>query len=494
MDKLVINGGIPLDGEIRVSGAKNAALPILCAGLLTAEPLRIGNVPHLKDVTTTLSLLGQMGVDVSVDDRLGVELRAAKVDHLEAPYEMVKTMRASILVLGPMVARFGQARVSLPGGCAIGMRPVNLHIKGLQAMGAEIDIEHGYVVAKANRLKGARIFMDLVTVTGTENLMMAAALADGTTVLENAAREPEVVDLANCLIAMGARIEGAGTDVITVHGVEKLHGADYRVMPDRIEAGTYLVAAVATGGRIKLRDMRPGILDAVLEKLREAGATIEAGEDWISLEMAGPLKSVSVRTAPYPAFPTDMQAQFMAMNVVADGAATMTETIFENRFMHVQELRRMGADIEVEGNTAVVRGVKELQGATVMATDLRASASLIIAGLIAQGRRWWTAFTTWTGATSASRRSCPSSAPASGGPTDERHHHRPVQGPHFRGNQAPPGSGGHRPPGGPGVLPQADHRHQSAGSTADHRSRHRRAHLCPARRRRHGHRRQGRAL
>ncbi len=385
MDKLVINGGIPLDGEIRVSGAKNAALPILCAGLLTAEPLRIGNVPHLKDVTTTLSLLGQMGVDVSVDDRLGVELRAAKVDHLEAPYEMVKTMRASILVLGPMVARFGQARVSLPGGCAIGMRPVNLHIKGLQAMGAEIDIEHGYVVAKANRLKGARIFMDLVTVTGTENLMMAAALADGTTVLENAAREPEVVDLANCLIAMGARIEGAGTDVITVHGVEKLHGADYRVMPDRIEAGTYLVAAVATGGRIKLRDMRPGILDAVLEKLREAGATIEAGEDWISLEMAGPLKSVSVRTAPYPAFPTDMQAQFMAMNVVADGAATMTETIFENRFMHVQELRRMGADIEVEGNTAVVRGVKELQGATVMATDLRASASLIIAGLIAQG-------------------------------------------------------------------------------------------------------------
>jgi UDP-N-acetylglucosamine 1-carboxyvinyltransferase len=385
MDKLVINGGIPLDGEIRVSGAKNAALPILCAGLLTAEPLRIGNVPHLKDVTTTLSLLGQMGVDVSVDDRLGVELRAAKVDHLEAPYEMVKTMRASILVLGPMVARFGQARVSLPGGCAIGMRPVNLHIKGLQAMGAEIDIEHGYVVAKANRLKGARIFMDLVTVTGTENLMMAAALADGTTVLENAAREPEVVDLANCLIAMGAKIEGAGTDVITVHGVEKLHGADYRVMPDRIEAGTYLVAAAATGGRIKLRDMRPGILDAVLEKLREAGATIEAGEDWISLEMAGPLKSVSVRTAPYPAFPTDMQAQFMAMNVVADGAATMTETIFENRFMHVQELRRMGADIEVEGNTAVVRGVKELQGATVMATDLRASASLIIAGLIAQG-------------------------------------------------------------------------------------------------------------
>jgi len=385
MDKLVINGGLPLNGEIRISGAKNAALPILCAGLLTAEPLRIGNVPHLKDVTTTLSLLGQMGVEVSVDEKLGVELKAAQVDNLEAPYEMVKTMRASILVLGPMVARFGRARVSLPGGCAIGMRPVDLHIKGLQAMGAEIDIEHGYVMARANRLKGARIFMDLVTVTGTENLMMAAALADGTTVLENAAREPEVVDLANCLIAMGAKIEGAGSDVITVHGVEKLHGADYRVMPDRIEAGTYLVAAAATGGKVKLKDVRADSLDGVLEKLRDAGATIATGDDWISLEMAGPLKSVSVRTAPYPAFPTDMQAQFMAMNAVADDAATMVETIFENRFMHVQELRRMGANIEVEGNTAVVRGVKELQGATVMATDLRASASLIIAGLVAQG-------------------------------------------------------------------------------------------------------------
>ncbi len=385
MDKLVINGGLPLNGEIRISGAKNAALPILCAGLLTAEPLRIGNVPHLKDVTTTLSLLGQMGVEVSVDERLGVELKAANVNHLEAPYEMVKTMRASILVLGPMVARFGQARVSLPGGCAIGMRPVDLHIKGLQAMGAEIEIEHGYVMAKANRLKGGRIVMDMVTVTGTENLMMAAVLADGTTVLENAAREPEVVDLANCLIAMGAKIEGAGSDVITVHGVEKLHGADYRVMPDRIEAGTYLVAVAATGGKVKLKDVRADSLDAVLEKLRDAGATIATGDDWISLEMAGPLKSVSVRTAPYPAFPTDMQAQFMAMNAVADDAATMVETIFENRFMHVQELRRMGANIEVEGNTAVVRGVKELQGATVMATDLRASASLVIAGLIAQG-------------------------------------------------------------------------------------------------------------
>ncbi len=385
MDKLVINGGLPLNGEIRISGAKNAALPILCAGLLTAEPLRIGNVPHLKDVTTTLSLLGQMGVEVSVDEKLGVELKAAKVDNLEAPYEMVKTMRASILVLGPMVARFGQARVSLPGGCAIGMRPVNLHIKGLQAMGAEIEIEHGYVVAKANRLKGARIFMDLVTVTGTENLMMAAALADGTTVLENAAREPEVVDLANCLIAMGAKIEGAGSDVITVHGVETLHGADYRVMPDRIEAGTYLVAAAATGGKVKLKDARADSLDAVLDKLRDAGAKIDTGDDWISLEMAGPLKSVSLRTAPYPAFPTDMQAQFMAMNAVADDTATVIETIFENRFMHVQELRRMGANIEVEGTTAVIRGVKELQGATVMATDLRASASLIIAGLIAQG-------------------------------------------------------------------------------------------------------------
>ena len=385
MDKLVIQGGVPLSGEVRVSGAKNAALPILCAGLLADGTLRIGNVPHLHDVTTMIGLLGQMGMGISVDEKLGVELDARNITNPEAPYELVKTMRASILVLGPLLARFGRARVSLPGGCAIGSRPVDLHIKGLEAMGAKISIEHGYIHASAERLKGARIFMDLVTVTGTENLMMAAALAEGTTVLENAAREPEVVDLAECLKAMGANIEGAGTDIITIHGVECLHGASYSVMPDRIEAGTFLVAAAATRGKVKLRNMRPEIFDALLDKLHEAGATIESGADWVSLEMSGPIKSVSIRTAPYPAFPTDMQAQFMTLNTVAQGAATMTETIFENRFMHVQELRRLGADIEVEGNTAVVRGVPELSGATVMATDLRASASLVIAGLVAQG-------------------------------------------------------------------------------------------------------------
>jgi UDP-N-acetylglucosamine 1-carboxyvinyltransferase len=385
MDKLVIQGGVPLSGEIRISGAKNAALPILCASLLSAEPLVVGNVPHLRDITTMIGLLAQMGVSVSVDEKLGVSLDAADIPNPVAPYELVKTMRASILVLGPLLARFGNARVSLPGGCAIGSRPVDLHIKGLQAMGAEIDIEHGYIVARAGRLKGARIFMDTVTVTGTENLMMAAALADGTTFLENAAREPEVVDLAQCLNAMGARIEGAGSDVITVHGVERLHGASHRVMPDRIEAGTYLVAAAATGGSIKLRDMRADILDAVLEKLREAGAVVECGPDWISLEMRGTPRAVNVRTAPYPAFPTDMQAQFMVLNCIAEGSALVTETIFENRFMHVQELRRLGADIEVEGNTAMVRGVSRFDGATVMATDLRASASLVIAGLVAQG-------------------------------------------------------------------------------------------------------------
>jgi len=385
MDKLVIQGGIPLSGEIRISGAKNAALPILCAALLTEEPLRIGNVPYLRDVTTMLELLNQMGAEISVNDRMGVEIVARKLHNPAAPYELVKTMRAAILVLGPLLARCGQARVSLPGGCAIGSRPVDLHIKGLQAMGAEIGIEHGYILARAARLKGARIFMDTVTVTGTENLMMAATLAEGATVLENAAREPEVVDLANCLIAMGAKIEGVGSDVITIHGVDRLHGADYRVMPDRIEAGTFLVAVAATGGKVLLKDVRPDILDAVLEKLREAGARIECGADTISLEMAGPLKSVNVRTAPYPAFPTDMQAQFMALNAVANGAATVTETIFENRFMHVQELQRLGANIEIEGNTAVVRGVATLSGATVMATDLRASASLVVAGLIAQG-------------------------------------------------------------------------------------------------------------
>jgi len=386
MDKLVIQGGVPLAGEVRISGAKNAALPILCAALLAeTDTLRVANVPHLHDITTMIGLLVQMGMGVSVDDKLGVELDARNINNPLAPYELVKTMRASILVLGPLLARFGQARVSLPGGCAIGSRPVDLHIKGLEAMGASISIEHGYINASAGRLKGARIFMDLVTVTGTENLMMAAVLAEGTTVLENAAREPEVVDLALCLKAMGANIEGAGSDVITIHGVERLHGASYSVMPDRIEAGTFLVAAAATQGKVKLRNVRPDIFDAVLEKLRDAGASIETGADWVSLEMHGPIKSVNIRTAPYPAFPTDMQAQFMTLNTVAQGAATMTETIFENRFMHVQELRRLGADIEVEGNTAIVRGIPELSGATVMATDLRASASLVIAGLVAQG-------------------------------------------------------------------------------------------------------------
>ncbi|HWA14308.1 MAG TPA: UDP-N-acetylglucosamine 1-carboxyvinyltransferase [Burkholderiales bacterium] len=385
MDKLVIQGGVPLTGEVRISGAKNAALPILCAALLTPETLRLQNVPHLRDVTTTLNLLGQMGVEVSLDEKLGVGLTAANVRNLTAPYELVKTMRASILVLGPMVARFGEARVSLPGGCAIGQRPVDLHIKGLQAMGATIEIEQGYIHARAGRLKGARIVMDLVTVTGTENLMMAAALADGTSVIENAAREPEVTDLAECLIAMGARIRGAGTDVITIEGVARLNGAVHRVMPDRIETGTFLVAAAATGGDVRLKGTRADILDSVIAKLRESGAQVESDEDWIRLRTGGRLKSVNLRTAPYPAFPTDMQAQFMALNAVAEGTSMVTETIFENRFMHVQELRRLGANIEVEGNTAVVHGVPGLQGATVMATDLRASASLVLAGLVARG-------------------------------------------------------------------------------------------------------------
>ena len=385
MDKLVIQGGVPLTGEVRISGAKNAALPILCASLLTPGTLRLQNVPHLRDVTTTLNLLAQMGVEVSLDEKLGVGLTAAKPHNLSAPYELVKTMRASILVLGPMIARFGEARVSLPGGCAIGQRPVDLHIKGLQAMGAQIDIEQGYIHASAGRLKGTHIVLDLVTVTGTENLMMAAVLADGVTVLENAAREPEIIDLAECLNAMGARVKGAGSDVITIEGVQELHGAAHRVMPDRIEIGTFLCAAAATGGDIKLKGTRGNILDAVIGKLQEAGAHVEHGDDWIRLSTNGSLKSVSLRTAPYPAFPTDMQAQFMALNSVAEGTATVTETIFENRFMHVQELRRLGANIEVEGNTAIVHGVSVLQGANVMATDLRASASLVLAGLVARG-------------------------------------------------------------------------------------------------------------
>ncbi|HXZ97589.1 MAG TPA: UDP-N-acetylglucosamine 1-carboxyvinyltransferase [Burkholderiales bacterium] len=385
MDKLVILGGAPLSGEVRISGAKNAALPILCASLLTHEPLKIENVPHLQDVTTMLNLLAQMGVAVSLNEKMAVELTAERVNNLVAPYELVKTMRASILVLGPMLARAGEARVSLPGGCAIGMRPVDLHIKGLQAMGAEIGIDHGYIHARAKRMKGARIFMDLVSVTGTENLMMAATLAQGNTVIENAAREPEVVDLANCLNAMGARIHGAGSDMISIEGRDKLHGTDYRIMPDRIESGTFLVAAAAAGGRIRLKDTRPNILDAVLEKLREAGSDIESGDDWVSLKMNGELTAVNVRTAPYPGFPTDMQAQFTVLNSVARGASTVTETIFENRFMHVQELKRMGAEIEVEGNSAMVKGVARLDGAKVMATDLRASASLVLAGMIARG-------------------------------------------------------------------------------------------------------------
>jgi UDP-N-acetylglucosamine 1-carboxyvinyltransferase len=385
MDKLLIEGGTPLSGEVVVSGAKNAALPVLTAALLTDEPLTVSNVPHLRDVTTMLELLSRMGVSVSVDEKLGVELTAKNIGEPTAPYELVKTMRASVLVLGPLTARCGEARVSLPGGCAIGLRPVDQHIKGLQAMGAELSMEHGYISVKAKRLKGARICMDIVTVTGTENIMMAATLARGTTVIENAAREPEVTDLANCLIAMGARIQGAGSDIITVEGVERLHGASYRVMPDRIETGTFLAAAAATGGEVTLRAVRPGILDAVLEKLREAGAKIETGPDWIKLGTNGALNAVNLRTSPYPAFPTDMQAQFMALNTVSRGTALMTETIFENRFMHVQELKRLGADIEVEGNTAVVKGVPHLDGAIVMATDLRASASLVLAGLIARG-------------------------------------------------------------------------------------------------------------
>lgn len=384
MQKLAIQGGNPLHGEVFISGAKNAALPIMCASLLSAEPLHLSNVPDLHDVATMRKLLQQMGVSAEVNGE-EITLHGANVNKLEAPYDMVKTMRASVLVLGPLVARFGEARVSLPGGCAIGSRPVDLHIKGLQAMGAQISIEHGYIHAQAKRLKGARIFFDIVSVTGTENLMMAAALADGVTVLENAAREPEVLDLANCLIEMGANISGAGSDMITICGVEKLHGAKHRILPDRIESGTFLVAAAATGGSITLRNTSADILDTVIEKLREAGAQLRVEADTIHLEMHARPRAVDLRTAPYPAFPTDMQAQFMALNSIAEGSAMMVETIFENRFMHVQEMRRLGAQIDVEGNTAVVRGVARLEGAAVMATDLRASASLVIAGLVAQG-------------------------------------------------------------------------------------------------------------
>jgi len=384
MQKLALIGGAPLHGEVRISGAKNAALPILCAGLLTADDLHLTNLPDLHDVNTMRRLLEQMGVKATLGTS-EITLNGAAVNKLEAPYDMVKTMRAAILVLGPLVARFGEARVSLPGGCAIGSRPVDLHIKGLQAMGAEIHIEHGYIHATAKRLKGARIFFDIVSVTGTENLMMAAALADGVTVLENAAREPEIVDLADCLRTMGAKITGDGTDTITIVGVENLHGASHRILPDRIESGTFLVAAAATGGDITLRDTRADLLETVLEKLAEAGAEITTGEGFIRLKMSGRPKAVNVRTAPHPAFPTDMQAQFMALNCIAEGSAMVVETIFENRFMHVQELIRLGADIAIEGNTSMVRGVAKLEGADVMATDLRASACLVIAGLAAEG-------------------------------------------------------------------------------------------------------------
>jgi len=384
MQKLSIQGGVPLSGEIRVSGAKNAALPILAAALLARSPLSVGNVPRLKDVETMLALLERMGVRVAVEEG-AARLDAGGAIEPVAPYELVKTMRASILALGPLVARFGEARVSLPGGCAIGERPVDLHLKGLEAMGATVGIEAGYIHASARRLRGARIVMDTVTVTGTENLMMAACLAEGETVLENAAREPEVVDLARCLVAMGARIRGEGTDVIVVQGVDRLEGARHAVMPDRIEAGTFLAAAAATRGQVTLTHAPVAALDAVVEKLREAGAEIGVAGDALSIRMPGRPRSVSLRTAPYPAFPTDMQAQFLALNTIASGTALVTETIFENRFMHVQELRRLGARIDIEGNTAVVQGVERLTGATVMATDLRASASLVIAGLVAEG-------------------------------------------------------------------------------------------------------------
>ena len=385
MDKLLIQGGTALSGEVAISGAKNAALPILCAALLTTEPMHFKNVPQLNDISTMLRLLADMGVGVEMDGVDGLILNGGGLNNPVASYEMVKTMRAAILVLGPLVARVGETRVSLPGGCAIGARPVDQHIKGLQAMGAEISVEHGYVHAKATRLKGARICTDMVTVTGTENLMMAACLADGETIIENAAREPEVVDLANCLVSMGARISGAGTDVIRIQGVDKLHGATHSIMPDRIETGTYLCAAAATGGDIRLVKTSAAYLDSVVDKLMDAGCEITVERDAIRLVAPKRLKAVSLRTAPYPAFPTDMQAQFMAINCVADGVATIRETIFENRFMHANELARLGADIQIEGSNAIVRGVARLEGATVMATDLRASASLVIAGLVAQG-------------------------------------------------------------------------------------------------------------
>ncbi|HET8697168.1 MAG TPA: UDP-N-acetylglucosamine 1-carboxyvinyltransferase [Gammaproteobacteria bacterium] len=386
MDKLSIVGGMPLHGDVQISGAKNAALPILAATLLADSPVNVGNVPHLMDVTTTVKLLRRMGVEITVHDGARVEVDSSHIKDLTAPYELVKTMRASILVLGPLVGRFGRADVSLPGGCAIGARPVNLHVAGLRAMGASISIDNGYIRARAERLHGARLVLDTVTVTGTENLLMAASRAQGETVIENAAREPEIAELASFLTAMGAKIEGAGSDTIYVQGVDSLSGTRYDVMPDRIESGTYLVAGAITGGRVKITRTQPDHLDAVLQKLAEAGATITRGLDWVELDMQGRRpKAVDVKTAPYPGFPTDMQAQFCALNAVAEGAATITETIFENRFQHALELQRLGANVLIEGNTVIVRGVERLTGAPVMATDLRASASLVLAGLCAQG-------------------------------------------------------------------------------------------------------------
>ncbi|HAO24882.1 MAG TPA: UDP-N-acetylglucosamine 1-carboxyvinyltransferase [Methylophaga sp.] len=387
MDKLIIKGGVALDGEIRISGAKNAALPILMGALLADSPVRIGNVPHLHDITTTLELLGRMGVTLTVDERSGVLIDPSTLTITEAAYDLVKTMRASILVLGPLLAKFGKADVSLPGGCAIGSRPVDLHLRGLEQMGAEIKVENGYIRATSGKgLKGAHIFMDQVTVTGTENLMMAATLASGTTIIENAAREPEVVDLAKYLNQMGAKITGAGSTTLQIEGVEKLNGTHYAILPDRIETGTYLVAAAITRGRVKLKDTDANQLEAVLLKLEEAGAKIEIGEDWITLDMEGRRpKAVNIRTAPYPAFPTDMQAQFTALNSIADGQATIVETVFENRFMHVQEMQRMGANLQIEGNTVVCKGQEKLTAAPVMATDLRASACLVLAALVAEG-------------------------------------------------------------------------------------------------------------
>ena len=386
MAKIVISGGEPLSGDVWISGAKNAVLPILAATLLADEPVSIGNVPHLHDVTTTMELLGQMGVSLTIDERMKIHVDPRPANRYFAPYDLVKTMRASILVLGPLVARFGEADVSLPGGCAIGSRPVDQHIRGLEALGATVTVENGYIRARAKRLRGARIVMDLVTVTGTENIMMAAALAQGTTIIENAAQEPEVVDLAHCINAMGGKISGEGTATIVIEGVDRLHGTQYDVLPDRIETGTFLVAGAITGGRVMAKRARPRTLDAVLQKLEDTGAHVATGDDWIEVDMRGKRpRAVDVTTAPYPAFPTDMQAQFTALNTVAEGVGTITENLFENRFMHVHELERLGADIRLEGNTAVVKGVPEMSGAPLMATDLRASACLVLAGLVAKG-------------------------------------------------------------------------------------------------------------